>query len=323
MEGAMAWFWRFGLGVGLLIAATPAAAQQYDPVTAMELKRASKPARDYCLRRTKAKAEAAGVAADTFVGREGFAKLVEDGTIEQLIAEEASLNRRILLARARGEDADDMRANALGDLLARYRVVVTKVAAAKGRPLSQVEPGTYDSQRDIAHGSYESERRRHNEALLECLEYKDRFPNREWVDSNADATSGEFGAPPSDETPIGNRWTNLPPADADRDALPEKKGVDYRVWMTGTFDTGGGVMTLNPAGGRYAYQNGRMSTTSINGTVMEGRWEQDMSAGKCEDGRYWGKYRLTFTSGGFSGVFGYCDEEPHRTGGFQGQRRGS
>jgi hypothetical protein len=98
-------------------------------------------------------------------------------------------------------------------------------------------------------------------------------------------------------------------------------GTNHRAWMTGTFDTGGGVMTLSPSGGNYAYQNGRMRVTAIDGPVMEGVWEQDVSAGRCDDGRYHGKFRLTFTESGFSGVFGYCDEVPSRRGGFQGTRR--
>ncbi len=93
------------------------------------------------------------------------------------------------------------------------------------------------------------------------------------------------------------------------------------AWMTGTFDSGGGVMQFSPGGGTYEYQNGRMSVTRIEGTVVEGRWEQKLSAGQCPDGGYWGRFRLNFTETGFSGVFGYCDEEPHRIGGFQGKRR--
>ena len=97
--------------------------------------------------------------------------------------------------------------------------------------------------------------------------------------------------------------------------------TNFLEWMTGTFDTGGGVLQLTPAGGTYEYSNGRMTVEKIDRTVMEGRWEQDLSAGKCEDGRYHGRFRLVFTEDGFSGVFGYCDEEPGRIGGFQGTRR--
>ena len=113
-----------------------------------------------------------------------------------------------------------------------------------------------------------------------------------------------------------------PPASA---APPPPKPTpppeDYRAWMTGTFDTGGGVLKLSPAGGTYEYYNGRMTNIRIEGRVMEGRWEQDSSAGKCPDGRYYGRFRLTFSENGFTGLFGYCDEEPTRVGGFQGTRR--
>jgi hypothetical protein len=54
---------------------------------------------------------------------------------------------------------------------------------------------------------------------------------------------------------------------------------------------------------------------------MEGIWEQDSSGQKCRDGRYYGRFRLTFTSNGFTGLFGYCEEEPAAPGGFQGTRR--
>eukprot|EP01030_Chromulinospumella_sphaerica_P033460 gene33460-34327_t len=91
--------------------------------------------------------------------------------------------------------------------------------------------------------------------------------------------------------------------------------------MTGTFDTGGGVMTLTPAGGSYPYANGTMTTTRITGNVMEGIWTQTSSGGQCPDGSHRGRYRLEFTESGFTGVFGYCEEEPHRKGGFQGTRR--
>lgn len=103
-------------------------------------------------------------------------------------------------------------------------------------------------------------------------------------------------------------------------AAPAPEG-SAAAWMTGTFDTGGGVMQLSPAGGTYEYQGGRMYRITVNGAVMEGRWEQNLSAGRCDDGRYWGRFRLTFTVDGFSGLFGYCGEEPHLTGGFQGRRR--
>ncbi|MEN0652602.1 MULTISPECIES: hypothetical protein [Hyphobacterium] len=93
--------------------------------------------------------------------------------------------------------------------------------------------------------------------------------------------------------------------------------TDYTDWMTGIFDTGGGVMQLSPSGGRYEVQNGVMTVTRIEGPVMEGRWQQSASAGPCPNGRF----RLTFSETGFSGVFGYCDEEPTRVGGFQGTRR--
>jgi hypothetical protein len=102
---------------------------------------------------------------------------------------------------------------------------------------------------------------------------------------------------------------------------PPAPATNYAAWMTGTFDTGGGVLTLGPGGGNYEYQNGRLRVTRIDGPVMEGIWEQDQSAGKCANGRYYGIYRLTFTENGFTGLFGYCEDAPSMPGGFHGTRR--
>lgn len=98
-------------------------------------------------------------------------------------------------------------------------------------------------------------------------------------------------------------------------------GGDYRAWMTGTFDSSGGVLQLTPAGGTYEYRQGTMRVTRIEGTTMEGIWTQNMSAGQCANGAYYGRFRLRFTEEGFTGVFGYCEEEPYRTGSFFGTRR--
>ena len=91
--------------------------------------------------------------------------------------------------------------------------------------------------------------------------------------------------------------------------------------MTGTFDSGGGLLKLTPAGGTYEYANGRLAVDKIDGTVMEGVWTQDSSGQQCKDGGYHGRFRLTFTETGFTGLFGYCDEPPAAQGGFYGTRR--
>jgi hypothetical protein len=312
-------FRRLSAGVALplsaLCLAVPAAAQD-DPLAdelGVELRRANAATRAYCERNTRIKKERMTESGEALIVESNFVGQVDGSDREQLIAEEQGLKRRINMAELRGDDRSDMRPNALGDLYRRLETVKRQRAGESATEISELG-------RNTMRDTFNFEKRRYHEAMLSCLDARDRFPNRAWHDPSPEPGSGGFGAQP-------DSWDDLPDATGtaadDAEKLPEQKGVEYRVWMTGTFDTGGGVLTLNPAGGRYQYQNGRMSTTRIDGNVMEGRWEQDMSAGKCPDERYWGRYRLTFTSGGFTGVFGYCDEEPHRIGGFQGTRRGA
>lgn len=97
-------------------------------------------------------------------------------------------------------------------------------------------------------------------------------------------------------------------------------GNQYAAWMTGTFDSSGGLMTLSPGGGRYADRGGQLQVTRIQGNVMEGIWTQTESGGQCADGRYYGKFRFEFREDGFTGTYGYCDKEPTQ-GGFSGKRR--
>lgn len=306
--------------VGLVALLPAPAAAQAETQVQLELRRASAPARTYCLARTRAKATVADRAMMTLDDRRQFIQRVQTGANDQLIDEAKTLERQVMAGLGRGDDTRDMRPGALGDLIERYRAVATELARRLGNPLRGIEPGDYAVQRSGANVDHQHASRRYETALLDCLDFRDRFPDREWVDPDADASSADFASAPSDTRPIGGGWTPMTPVDPN--ARPEAPGVDYRVWMTGTFDTGGGVMTLNPAGGRYQASNGRMSTTRIEGNVMEGRWEQDSSGGQCPDGRHWGTYRLTFTATGFTGVFGYCGEVPHRRGGFQGTRRG-
>ncbi len=79
--------------------------------------------------------------------------------------------------------------------------------------------------------------------------------------------------------------------------------------MTGKFNTPFGVLDLTLDGGMYG-MDGRLSPTSINGMVMEGIWTQEKADRQCDDGSYRGKFVFTFTETGFTGVYGYCDEEP-------------
>jgi hypothetical protein len=69
-------------------------------------------------------------------------------------------------------------------------------------------------------------------------------------------------------------------------------------------------MTLAQSGGAYAYNNGRIRISSVDGNVMTGEWEQSQSSRRCADGRYYGRFRLEFDRRGFSGGYGYCDAAP-------------
>ncbi len=92
-----------------------------------------------------------------------------------------------------------------------------------------------------------------------------------------------------------------------------------RQWMTGTFDTSEGLVTLTPAGGSYAQDGGTIRVSAIRGAVMIGYWEEQHSDRQCRNGRYYGRIRWTFTADGFTGTWGYCDEEPTRA--WSGKRR--
>jgi len=306
----MALFWKLGTGAVLLVIASPAAAQYYDNSVISELQRVDQPTQDYCKRATRIKREDVENARGSHEAGEQFHTRVAGMNDSSLEAEEAALRRRIMIAEARGDRNENTGPNSLGDMNSRLDTIVSR---RKG------EADNTGFGRNQTYETYESERRRYNDALLNCLEFKDRYPSRQWNDPDPPVNSAAFGAAPGP----ANDWDTLPDAgtEARAEARPVADPNDRRLWMTGTFDTGGGVMTLNPAGGRYEASNGRMSTTAINGAVMEGIWTQDSSGQQCKDGGYHGRFRLVFTETGFSGLFGYCDEPPGAPGGFHGTRR--
>ncbi len=90
--------------------------------------------------------------------------------------------------------------------------------------------------------------------------------------------------------------------------------------MSGTFDSSFGTLTLSPGGGSYDYYGGQVQVAAVNGDVMEGIWTQTRAARQCPDGRYYGRFRFAFSANGFTGSFGYCDEEPG-AGAWNGTRR--
>jgi hypothetical protein len=100
--------------------------------------------------------------------------------------------------------------------------------------------------------------------------------------------------------------------------------------VAGQWETSEGNMTLREVGGsvqgNYASDNGRISGT-LRGAVLEGFWAEDASDRRCStpgfDGRrFWGRVRFTFQGDRFTGVWGYCDEEPG-AGSWSGTRAGT
>ena len=98
-----------------------------------------------------------------------------------------------------------------------------------------------------------------------------------------------------------------------------KPPQEVAAWMTGTFDSGFGVTQLTPGGGSYSISNGALAVTGIKGATMEGTWTQSSSGGQCADKTHRGRFRITFTADGFSGLWSYCDKEPNM--GWIGTRR--
>ena len=87
---------------------------------------------------------------------------------------------------------------------------------------------------------------------------------------------------------------------------------EVAAWMTGTFDSTFGLMQFSPGGGTYTNPEGSsLQVTGINGAVVEGIWQQPVASGSaCTDGVSRGRFRFTFNSSGFSGLWSYCDKEP-------------
>lgn len=110
----------------------------------------------------------------------------------------------------------------------------------------------------------------------------------------------------------------LPPECADQPKEPVVSG-DYAAWMTGTFETGWGRMTLSNGSGNYEHDGGTVTVTSVDGPTVKGTWRQT-SAGSCPDGGHWGGFSFTFTPSGFSGDWGHCGGKLNQ-GGWSGVRR--
>lgn len=79
-------------------------------------------------------------------------------------------------------------------------------------------------------------------------------------------------------------------------------------YMFGYFDTTFGVMFLNGGKGTYETSGGTITPTRIDGTILEGVWEQTTASRRCPDGRYRGRLRFVFTETGFVGTWSHCDD---------------
>jgi hypothetical protein len=90
-------------------------------------------------------------------------------------------------------------------------------------------------------------------------------------------------------------------------------------WMTGTFDTSFGQLTVTPKGGTYTVGNGQLRAVTTQCVQMTGIWVQSTSAHQCPNGQYYGKFKFDFTHDSFTGTFGYCDG-PLTGGAWNGKR---
>ncbi|WP_169728826.1 LCCL domain-containing protein [Salinarimonas rosea] len=90
---------------------------------------------------------------------------------------------------------------------------------------------------------------------------------------------------------------------------------------TGYWNTSRGVTTLERTNfgsfvlGRYADENGRLSSSILEGTVLAGEWIQPTGEHPCREAkgnppsRFWGRYRIEFVDEhkAFVGSWGHCD----------------
>ena len=121
---------------------------------------------------------------------------------------------------------------------------------------------------------------------------------------------------------ISRHQTNLVALGCDRISGIEigQVGSTTRAEMSGTFNSTFGTLTLSPGGGTYDYQGGQVQVSAVSGGIMEGIWTQTRSGRQCPDGRYYGRFRFEFTTTGFTGSYGYCDDPPG-AGAWNGTRR--
>ncbi|NJL99173.1 MAG: hypothetical protein HC924_10360 [Synechococcaceae cyanobacterium SM2_3_2] len=90
--------------------------------------------------------------------------------------------------------------------------------------------------------------------------------------------------------------------------------------IAGAWNTSEGIMPLTLNGstvtGYYSNDTQRIDGTLV-GNTLDGYWSKNNSARSCDtlyNGRdHWGRIRFVFNGNSFTGVWGYCGEEPTRS----------
>lgn len=95
-------------------------------------------------------------------------------------------------------------------------------------------------------------------------------------------------------------------------ACDELAALSTASSIYGSYSTDWGQMEIGPAGATYVYgtRRGMLDTLPPGYGTVSGTWRQDGGARDCGGGQYYGRYTITFTAGGFTGQFGYCDDPP-------------
>jgi hypothetical protein len=106
-----------------------------------------------------------------------------------------------------------------------------------------------------------------------------------------------------------------PEDEGDNDKASED---DQALDLNGGWQTDFGAVILWQDGssirGRYDEDEAGQIEGTLAGSVVTGFWGESMSDEECRTERlgtrYWGRIRWIFDDGTFTGVYGYCDDEP-------------
>jgi len=98
-------------------------------------------------------------------------------------------------------------------------------------------------------------------------------------------------------------------------------GTPPATWQGGTYSSTYGNIDFGAGdSGRGVYEGGDSAIIyAMIGRVMTGFWVEPASSMRCDSSvggsEYWGRIRFEFDEefGGWSGTWGYCDEDPERT----------